>query len=117
MYAQDEISLIDNANIKFIKVSGDVSIYADYAGGLFGYFGTNSHLLDGRFYVSDEFEQSIISGYAAGGLVGINFGVINHSVIEHERDAQIAIDEEIFGYNFRDCYCSKSCSMWLWNNK
>lgn len=98
VYAEDEISLIDNANIKFIKVTGNVEVYADYVGGLFGYFGKNSHLLDGRFYVSNKYTQSIYSGYAAGGLVGINFGVINHSVVEHERETQKVIDEEIYSY-------------------
>ncbi len=92
---RDKVFLVQNANVQNVSVSGPITVNAEFAGGLFGYVGSNTHIYNANFEVTIEGTQYISSDYTAGGLVGINFGKLTQARIEHSTQEQEAIDESI----------------------
>ncbi len=97
----EEFVLMNNANIKFVSVSGDVSVSGEYVGGVFGYLGESSAVYDISFevkYDDSENRQQIYSTYCAGGIVGVNYGSINHAKVRHSDENQAKVDNAIKTY-------------------
>ena len=92
---RDKVFLVQNANVQNVSVSGPITVNAEFAGGLFGYVGSNTHIYNANFEVTTEGTQYISSDYTAGGLVGINFGKLTQARIEHSTQEQDTIDESI----------------------
>lgn len=97
----EEFELINNANMRFIKTTGNVSVSAEYAGGVFGYLGEDCHVYDVDFelsYIDEDDIQHINSTYTAGGIVGVNYGIINHAKVRHGDEEQKLIDNAMKTY-------------------
>lgn len=96
-----ELEMTSNSKVKYIDVKGNVSLSGEYVGGAFGYIGKETHVYDVKFelnYEDTEGLQAINSTYSAGGIVGVNFGVLNHVRIEHSISNQELIDASLSQY-------------------
>lgn len=71
-----------NSNVDMITVKGDIAITGEIVGGVSGYLGANTYILNSQFEVSTNDSQHLKGYYVAGGLVGENYGVINLCKVE-----------------------------------
>ncbi|MBQ9786250.1 MAG: Ig-like domain-containing protein [Clostridia bacterium] len=78
------------------ETEGDISVYADIVGGVFGVVDTHIIISRARFIVGDETSSQQLWGFNfAGGLVGENRGTIMQSFVSMETEEQIADDQEL----------------------
>ena len=95
---RDRVFLVQNANVQNISAKGNITVNAEFAGGLFGYVGSNTHIYNSNFEVNTSDIQSLSSDYAIGGLVGIHFGKLSQVRLEHSIEEQDLINASIQGY-------------------
>lgn len=81
--------------IKDLTVSGNITITGEFAGGLFGYVGANTHIYNSLFELTNEGVQEINGLYASGGITAENHGILEKARVEHAKDVQEAMDEKI----------------------
>lgn len=76
--------------------SAVVEILSDYAGGLFGFIGEQTYVAKSEFIVD---EDSSISGVqVAGGIAGINFGMIAKSYVSYNLETIARVDQSLVNY-------------------
>ena len=78
----------ENAKVSLLTVRGNVRIRGENVGGVIGYVGPFTYLKNALFEVEPtqtfgEYYQTIIGFNLAGGVVGENNGLIDHTRIEH----------------------------------
>lgn len=83
------------ANIKLIKVGGELSITAEKVGGLFGYLNEDAYIINSQFDVSVSNNQRLKGYYLAGGLVGEYYGAMNLCKVEIESKSVEAYDKAL----------------------
>ena len=83
------------ANVKLVKVSGEVTITAEKVGGLFGYVNEDVYMANSQFVVSTSNEQKLKGYYAVGGLIAENYGVIYLSKVEIQANAVDNYDKNL----------------------
>jgi len=64
--------------------NGNVEILSDYAGGLFGFVGTQTYLANSSFVVSST--SKLTSYEVAGGITAINFGTLSKTSVTYNDD-------------------------------
>jgi len=87
----------DNINdkIRNLIVRDNLTIStADVSGGLFGYVGTGTRIINSKLYLSDG-NQLIKAFNYAGGIVCENHGTIEQCEVGHEGQEQVDIDNQI----------------------
>jgi hypothetical protein len=89
-------------NVNKLKFYGEnVSIQGKYIGGVVGYVGISTYLVDALFEVTGttNFEQKFISyGGIIGGVVGINYGSLFEIRAEHQTSTQERIEKNLENY-------------------
>ena len=75
---------------------GDVGVMSVYAGGLFGYIGEETFLTKSQFIVSQN--SSISAKEIAGGIAGVNFGMISKSYVSYNPKTMRVIDSDFINY-------------------
>ena len=82
------------------QTEGNISIYADIVGGVFGVVDTSVIISGAKFIVGDENASQHLWGHNfAGGLVGENRGTIMQSYVSMATDKQIEDDQELHNDN------------------
>lgn len=84
---------LQNINLQFVNVYGDLTIYADVVGGLFGYVGGGATIFDARFILAENAGQHLIADYAVGGIAGMCNGYLTYSTVAYEKELQREIDK------------------------
>lgn len=80
----------------YIELQNNVNIEAEYAGGIFGFIGTQTYFKEGGLTVYDANENHYInSTISAGGITAINYGFIDQVYVSHEEEKQITLDNNI----------------------
>ena len=76
-----------------------VSIISDYAGGLFGFVGSQTYVECAEFIATTENEEHFISANeVAGGIAAINFGKISQTYVSFNKDVITTLEEDMFKY-------------------
>lgn len=100
VYSSDRI--MSFSQIASLKTAGAFQIKGGTAGGVLGYLGLNSACRDLSVEISrtnNDFTQKIIAyKFAAGGIIGENFGDVTQSKIEHSREIQDLIENNVSSY-------------------
>ncbi len=103
-HANTEKFRFANGTIKNITVTGNIDVTADQAGGMFGYMGYNTHIMDCKVviqeYVDDEnsfdYYQHIYGYNRAGGIVAeMNNAVLERVEVVQDEITQSQVDKAI----------------------
>lgn len=86
-------SMSGSANADYSSV---VEILSDYAGGLFGFIGEQTYVAKSEFIVDTD--SSISGVQVAGGIAGINFGMIAKSYVSYNSETISMVDESLIDY-------------------
>ena len=94
---------VSNFNIVTVHVYNSVDIYAEVAGGLFGYVGPTTSVYDAVIELNADMNLTnpsyiISKNLYAGGLVGENYGVLFGSYASYTEELQDRIELEANGY-------------------
>jgi len=90
-------------NVVSIKVKDSVDIFAEIAGGLFGYVGKNTMVYDASIVLDANMSKTnpsyiISKNLFAGGIVGENYGALHAVYAKHEESLQTSIEENEHSY-------------------
>lgn len=100
VYSADRI--MSFSNLASLKTLGSFQVKGATAGGVLGYLGLNSACRDLSVEVSrtgNNFNQKITAyKFAAGGLIGENYGDVTQSKIEHSSEIQDLIENNVSAY-------------------
>ena len=102
MSTYDIVEYRDSASkVHSITISENIEVVGDYAGGLFGMVGENTHLRNSKFVLmngsnNNEAYQRVY-GYAFGGLIAgeAHDSVLERVNVEHKESTQLEIDSKI----------------------
>ncbi|HIV01124.1 MAG TPA: hypothetical protein IAA62_01010 [Candidatus Caccopulliclostridium gallistercoris] len=91
---------LSEPNVVALKATGIMSVYGATVGGVVGYLGPQTMLQDALFEVSgnDNNQKLIAYKFAAGGVVGENYGYIFMVRAEHDSDTQLDIENNYATY-------------------
>lgn len=94
---------VANFNIITVHVYNSVDIYAEVAGGLFGYIGPTTSVYDASIELNADMNLGnpsyiISKNLYAGGLVGENYGVLFGSYASYSKQLQKDIELQANGY-------------------
>lgn len=94
---------VQNFDLVKIHVYDTVDIYAEVAGGLFGYVGSSTYVYDASIELNSKYDLSnpsyiISKNLYAGGLIGENHGAIFGSYARYEKTLQQQIEENQNNY-------------------
>lgn len=81
--------------VKDLKVSGEITITGEYAGGLFGYVGNTTHVYNSMFELNTSNTQEINGLYMSGGIVAENHGILEKVRVEYDETNQADMDIKI----------------------
>ena len=88
--------------ISTLRVSGDINITAQVVGGVVGYQGLTSYIMDAGITLSgndDENNSHLVAvKFYAGGVVGQQTSILSRVFAEHETETQNAIENSIASY-------------------
>ena len=77
--------------------SNAVEIISDYVGGLFGLVGEETFVTKSQFIVSQD--SSLLAKEIAGGIAGVNYGMISKSYVSYDEETMEDIDNNIINYS------------------
>ncbi len=101
-YAGGAIGIVDIKEdnlVKNINVNGNITVFAEFAGGVIGFVAEGNKTSQLVFVVNtDENSQNIQGLFASGGLVALNKGEIEKSTLEATKEITLQIEEQNTGY-------------------
>ncbi|MBQ3214319.1 MAG: hypothetical protein IJB10_04895, partial [Clostridia bacterium] len=93
-------TILSDDDVSYDRV---VSVISNYAGGLFGFIGSQTFVECAEFIAIQENENQFISANEiAGGIVAVNFGKISQSYLSFDKDTVIDLNNSILDYVNKD---------------
>ena len=93
-------TILSDSDVSYNRV---VSVISNYAGGLFGFIGSQTYVECAEFIAVQENEKHFISANEiAGGIVAVNFGKISQSYLSFDKETVIDLNNNILNYVNKD---------------
>ncbi len=95
-------TILSDPNAVGLKASGNTSVYGATVGGIVGFLGPQTMLQDALYEISSsqgEYSQKLVAyKFAAGGIVGENYGYLFMVRTEHSSNDQLEIENNYSNY-------------------
>ena len=93
-------TILGDSDVSYNRV---VSVISNYAGGLFGFIGSQTYVECAEFIAGQENKEHFISANEiAGGIVAVNFGKISQSYLSFDKETVLDLNNNILDYVNKD---------------